>query len=68
MTPGENVTGSDHVHRGTLVVVILISFCNGSRRGGFLEVWEDDGEQTPTRSSAFMKLMVLQRHRLKQSK
>ena len=61
MTPGESVIGSDCVHRGT--VVILISSCNRSRRSGFLEVGENDGEQT-YKTPAFM---VLQRHRLNQN-
>lgn len=49
--------GSDCVHRGTLAVVVLSS-CNGSRRSGFLEVAENDDEQTH-KIPAIMKLMVL---------
>lgn len=58
MTPGENMIRSDCVHRGTLAVVVLLSSCDGSRRSGFLEVAENDDEQTH-KIPAIMKLMVL---------
>ena len=58
MTPGENVIRSDCVHRGTLAVVVLLSSGDGSRRSGFLEVTENDDEQTH-KIPAIMKLMVL---------
>lgn len=48
-------SGPNHVGRGAVAKVILISVCGRTKR----EAWEDNGELTPVRSPAVMKFIIL---------